>query len=77
VGDDQGVEGQQPRYRGGVEAWFMNILAGRLGYNENGLTAGGSLHVQLFEVDIRLDYGIAADPLKLGKIQQISLFLAF
>ena len=77
TGDVQGLSGQQPRYRAGLEGWFFKVLAGRIGVNEYGFTAGGSLVVPVYDTEIRLDYGIAPDPLKIGQTQQFSLFIRF
>jgi hypothetical protein len=77
TGQVQGVQGQQPRYQAGAEAWVYGILGARAGYDDGSFTAGGSLDLKLFYRQLRFDYGFAADSLGLGDTQRFSLLFWF
>jgi hypothetical protein len=71
------VSGRQPDGGLGLEVKIAQVLAARLGWEEDGLTLGGGISLEFRHFKGNLDYAYLPDPLLQGNAQRISLEIAF
>jgi hypothetical protein len=73
----EGIQGRQPVYSAGIEAWIKRFLAFRTGYSENGFSVGGGTRILLQKNLVKFDYSYSQDALDLGGVQKLSLSISF
>jgi len=68
---------QNAEYHIGAEYWIIPSIAARLGYNQNHITAGGSVVIPISSVNLQLDYAFAPDVLQQSPTHQMSMVIKF
>jgi hypothetical protein len=71
------VSGRQPDAGLGLELRVAQILFARLGWEQDGLTLGGGISIEVGRLKGALDYAYLPDPLQQGNAQRISLGISF
>ena len=77
TGQLEGVEGRQLTFGVGSELKIAQLLAGRIGWQKDGLTLGGGISLELGRLRGNLDYAYLPDPLAQGNTQRLSLGISF
>ena len=76
-GQAEAVQGRQVTFGVGSELKIAQLLSARIGWQQDGLTLGGGISLEMGRLKGNLDYAYLPDPLEQGNTQRLSLEIAF